>query len=59
MHEREFICTECGLEICSWGDIDEVDVCQVCRWLQDNTKLTKAERDMLRIRLRGGVNHAR
>jgi hypothetical protein len=49
---RVFTCEECGLEISSFGAIDERNVCHVCRWITDNLDLTQEERVELRKRLR-------
>jgi hypothetical protein len=53
MIQREFKCEVCGEFISSWGDLkDTLDVCQLCRWLNDNEHLTADERETLREKLR-------
>jgi hypothetical protein len=50
---REFTCEVCGEFISIWGDLkDTRNVCQLCRWLNDNKYLTADERETLRKKLR-------
>jgi len=49
MIQRDFICESCGEHISSWGDLkDTRNVCQMCRWLDDNLRLDAEERATLR-----------
>jgi len=53
MIQRDFICESCGEHISSWGDIkDTRNVCQMCRWLDDNLRLDAEERATLRKKFR-------
>jgi hypothetical protein len=53
---RVFLCERCGEEISSWGTQDDRNVCHLCRWIDDNTKLTEEEKVELRKRLRKEPN---